>query len=277
MIWHPDIAKLSLNSTQFQFQFKQRLALSPPWYLPTQHPDHIYRLRYAITTNQGSTQATSTKLPFAQQNVQLLLPPHWSPRFAPSTPFNPVDPCPSPLPSWPVFNHYEQGTIFKSRHPFVNLKGTFSLLKAIPRLNFSLLLLLHKAPTPSYYILHKTTTPSLLNLPSLLSAPFLTQQCQPVPCTALSMSQPVGLPTPAYTCLHQPACLPAGHLQNLNPPHLPSPTALASRHHQVLPSCPAMYRPACPCPHLPAYTLKRPFFIISMLKKPLFKGLNFAT
>ena len=68
------------------------------------------------------------------------------------------------------------------------------------------------------------------------------------------MSQPVGLPTPAYTCLHQPACLPAGHLQNLNPPHLPSPTALASRHHQVLPSCPAMYRPACPCPHLPAYT-----------------------
>ena len=75
-----------------------------------------------------------------------------------------------------------------------------------------------------------------------------------MPCTALSMSQPVGLPTPAYTCLHQPACLPAGHLQNLNPPHLPSPTALASRHHQVLPSCPAMYRPACPCPHLSAYT-----------------------
>ena len=75
-----------------------------------------------------------------------------------------------------------------------------------------------------------------------------------MPCTALSMSQPVGLPTPAYTCLHQPACLPAGHLQNLNPPHLPSPTALASRHHQILPSCPAMYRPACPCPHLPAYT-----------------------
>lgn len=73
---------------------------------------------------------------------------------------------------------------------------------------------------------------------------------------ACALYSPVHVPTrrPAYTCLHQPACLPAGHLQNLNPPHLPSPTALASRHHQVLPSCPAMYRPACPCPHLSAYT-----------------------
>ena len=53
-------------------------------------------------------------------------------------------------------------------------------------------------------------------MPSLLSAPFLTQQCQHVP-SCLSMSQPVGLPTPAYTCLHQPACLPAGLLQNLTP------------------------------------------------------------
>lgn len=68
---------------------------------------------------------------------------------------------------------------------------------------------------------------------------------------ACALYSPVHVPTrrPAYTCLHQPACLPAGHLQNLNPPHLPSPTALASRHHQVLPSCLSMSPPVCL--HLP--------------------------
>ena len=77
--------------------------------------------------------------------------------------------------------------------------------------------------------------------------PTEIQDSHPLP----PSTQLIHVPTrrPAYTCLHQPACLPAGHLQNLNPPHLPSPTALASRHHQVLPSCLSMSPPVCL--HLP--------------------------
>ena len=72
------------------------------------------------------------------------------------------------------------------------------LLKAVPRLNFSLLLLLHKAATPS-----------LLNLQSLLAFLHVTW-CQPVPCTVLPCHVPSCLSMSPPACLHQPhyICLP---------------------------------------------------------------------
>ena len=90
------------------------------------------------------------------------------------------------------------------------------LLKAVPRLNFSLLLLLHKAATPS-----------LLNLQSLLAFLHVTW-CQPVPCTVLPCHVPSCLSMSPPVCLHLPT--PARPLPYL-PPSYQLPTL------SILPSC----------------------------------------
>ena len=78
-------------------------------------------------------------------------------------------------------------------------------------------------PQGSYYILLQRAVVSTLSAKPAL--PAVSPLFNPaVPChvpSRLSLSQPVGLPTPAYTCLHLPACLPAG----LTPS--PSPTSQA--------------------------------------------------